>query len=641
MATNKYPVNPAMLISLEDPREVVKEDPYENITSDGEEEIEIQLRLEELEAQKRDLIERLKRKKESSAKHDPNFGDVQVPSSPGKLGPSSTNGHRSVGLDEEVNTETTTHPKRNRNELELAARLEREQTSSSDNIPGNTTPYFMERFRNSKKREEEKFEQHQRIMSTRVHTFGGMADTSDQVSINCDELETYSGLWICRRYIPQEQLDKTLHEIKILRLPKLFSKIRPPKFVEPQYSNWAVVGIISKKTDIKYTSTSPPKKYFKFTLTNFKLQIDVFVFGKEAVERYYNLRIGDIIALLNPEILPWRPSGKLNAIQSFNLRISHDYKCILEIGKSRDLGWCPEILHSQNKPCGAPINKSVEKACEYHREIQMRKTTSKRIELNSGYALGAPARTSSQPTLYSSREHTGSKSHASTAKGLISEQERFSVLPSWSEQHPQFGGGFTKKSGYFTNENAARAFFDEDFQNPDMLRNLESKRRKLADQNKDRKLARELSRYSKGGNGNTTIKYATSVKQLKEMKRTTQTALQNGFLQKLGFDPTHGNMSAVMNFNGNGFLKEDKKGDIKNSVKGEEDNKRWNKKETIVNDLISFRKSNVNLKTSKQEILRKRARREQAWRRIFGKRDEHGQPNQNGEHSSESELEIV
>lgn len=629
-----------MLLPLEDPREVVNEDPYENITSDGEEEAEIQLRLEELEAQKRDLIERLKRKKESSTKCDPNFGDVQVPSSPGKLGPLTTNGHRPMDLDEGVNIETTALPKRNRNELELAARLEKEQTSSSNNIPGNTTPYFMERFRNSKKREEAKFEQHQRLMSARVHTFGGMADTSDQVSISCDDLETYSGLWICRRYISQEQLDKTLYEIKILRLPKLFSKVRPPKFTEPQYSNWAVVGIISKKTDIKYTSTSPPKKYFKFTLTNFKLQIDVFVFGKEAVERYYNLRIGDIIALLNPEILPWRPSGKLNAIQSFNLRISHDYKCILEIGKSRDLGWCPEIIHSQNKPCGTPINKSVEKVCEYHREIQMRKTTSKRIELNSGYALGAPAKTSLQPTLYSSREHASGKSHISATENLVSEQERFSMLPSWSEQHSQFGGRFAKKSGYFTNENAAKAFFDEDFQNPDMLRNLESKRRKLADQNKERKLARELSRYSKGVNDGKTVTYDMSVKQLKEMRRTTQTALQSGFLQKLGFDPTHGNMAAVMNFNGNGFLREDKKDDAKSTVK-EDDDKRWNKKETIVNDLISFRKSNVNLKTSKQEILRKRAKREQAWRRIFGKDGEHGQPIRNGEHSSDSELEIV
>ncbi|CAD6618940.1 CEI_1a_G0025660.mRNA.1.CDS.1 [Saccharomyces cerevisiae] len=571
---------------MNDPREILAVDPYNNITSDEEDEQAIARELEFMERKRQALVERLKRKQEFMKPQDPNFEAIEVPQSP-------TKNRVKVGS-HNATQQGTKFEGSNINKVRLS------QLQQQPKPPASTTTYFMEKFQNAKKNEDKQIAKFESMMNARVHTFS--TDEKKYVPIITNELESFSNLWVKKRYIPEDDLKRALHEIKILRLGKLFAKIRPPKFQEPEYANWATIGLISHKSDIKFTSSEKPVKFFMFTITDFQHILDVYIFGKKGVERYYNLRLGDVIAILNPEVLPWRPSGRGNFIKSFNLRISHDFKCILEIGSSRDLGWCPIVNKKTHKKCGSPINISLHKCCDYHREVQFRGTSAKRIELNGGYALGAPTKVDSQPSLYKTKGENGFNIIKGTRKRLSEEEERLK-----------------KSSHNFTNSNSAKAFFDEKFQNPDMLANLDNKRRKIMETKKSTALSRELGKIMRRRESSGLEDKSAGERQ--KMKQTTESALQTGLIQRLGFDPTHGKISQV----------------LKSSVSGSEPkNNLLGKKKTVINDLLHYKKEKVILAPSKNEWFKKRSHREEVWQKHFGSKE-----TKETSDGSASDLEII
>ncbi|GCF00328.1 hypothetical protein ZYGM_002162 [Zygosaccharomyces mellis] len=564
---------------MKDPRELLDQDPYDVVTSEGEEENEIEAQIAEIERQKKDLLQRLNIKKSDPKPLDPNLSHVQIGSSPEKL---NSDISPLPIPQEESNYE-------NLNEL---------KAQSQEQIPANTTSFFIEKYSNSKRKQDSEVKAQEDLLSNRVHTFQGVKKQDKYKTISTNELEEYSNLWINKRYISKEEQRSIFANIKILRLSKLFAKVKPPKFNEPPYSNWAVIGLISNKGEIKFTSAATPKKYFKFTLTNFHYTIDTYIFGKEGVERYYNLRIGDVIAILNPQVLPWRPSGTKAHIKSFNLRISHKFDCILEIGASRDLGWCPMVNKSKNEPCKAPINKDKEDCCEYHREQKFRSTNAKRVELSGTYALGAPTRIDAQPALY--------------REGPSQKKLNYNIMLNGADKDSNKAiNPLDLNAKHFSNKNAAKAFFDEKFQNPEILKNLDNKRRKLSDNRKSNILNRELKK-----NFEVDIRHKSS-KEIDDIKHTTEAALGNSAMKNVGFDPTHGKIASV----------------LKHS-KSNSDKKPLTDKGSSVASLLSLKKDNVKLKPPKEILIKQKKRREKVWKEHFG-------PDGNDGDDSESDLEIV
>lgn len=564
---------------MEDPRELLDKDPYDVVTSEGEEENEIEAQIAEIERQKKDLLQRLDIKKSDPKPLDPNLSQIQIGSSPEKF----TSDTSPLPIPQEESSSE------NLNEL---------KAQSQEQIPANTTSFFIEKYSSSKRKQDSEIKAQEDLLSNRVHTFQGVKKQDKYKTISTNELEEYSNLWINKRYIPKEEQRSIFANIKILRLNKLFAKVKPPKFSEPPYSNWAVIGLISNKGEIKFTSTATPKKYFKFTLTNFHFTIDTYIFGKEGVERYYNLRIGDVIAILNPQVLPWRPSGTKAHIKSFNLRISHKFDCILEIGASRDLGWCPMVNKSKNEPCKAPINKDKEDCCEYHREQKFRSTNAKRVELSGTYALGAPTRIDAQPALY--------------REGPSQKKLNYNIMLNGADKDSNKAiNPLDLNAKHFSNKNAAKAFFDEKFQNPEILKNLDNKRRKLSDNRKSNILNRELKK-----NFEVDIRHKSS-KEVDDIKHTTEAALGNSAMKNVGFDPTHGKIASV----------------LKHS-KSNSDKKPLTDKDSSVASLLSIKKDNVKLKPSKEILIKQKKRREKVWKEHFG-------PDGNDGDDSESDLEIV
>ena len=607
---------------MDDPREPQNIDYYDNNSSDSNDERELQQQLEEIEAQKRDLEKRLKEKKERAKIFDPNFRGAQVPSSPVKKKPASkvdndAQKQRTNDHDQNIHFNTNTYEDR------LSAKLKREYSGEGDQLKSISHPtYFAEKFQRSKQEGKLAIQHYQDMMSTRVHAFNGIFEGKTFAPVVANEIDAFSNMWLKKRYIPVDELKKMLEDVKILRLSKLFAKVRPPKFTEPQYSNWATVGILSKKDDIKMTSSAKPQKYFKFTITDFKHNLDVYIFGKEGTEKYYNLRVGDIIAILNPEILPWRPSGKEQFIKSFNLRISHGYNCILEIGRSKDIGWCPEIIKNKNVACGTPINISTDRCCEFHREIQFRKTNSKRVDLTGNYALGAPMKAENQPMLY--RSSTGSfKSKSNIGQ--------YKMLPSWSQQNPQFYDPYGGKSRHFTSSSAAKAFFDEKYQNPDMLTNFENKKRKLMDSKKDSKIDKQLSRLLHKNTD--TVEGLKNENEARELKANTQHVLEGGLIQRLGFDPTHGKMATVLNHHSKGASTKDDKLPVRSQS--------LRKKNNDINDLMNFKKDKVILKPSKVAIMNRINRRENIYKETFKDDRRKSTASTAADMDSDSDLDII
>lgn len=646
-----------------DPRDIITADPYADLTSDEDEQIQIEKEIQEMERRKQDLLKRLEQKKVNSKKMDPNFEPIEVPRTPEKKKTTDSNfpthniNTTSFKLSSNDFKVTFNNGENNLNEINLKEKYSNESRS---NITKSTTSYFVNRFQDSKKREKLRIKAHESMMSSRVHTFGNNNNSKEYKPIAVNELETYSNLWISKRYIPEPQLKETLKNIKILRLNKLFAKVRPPKFEEPQYSNWITLGIISQKSEVKYTTSAEPQKYIKLTLTNLKQQIDVFIFGDSGVQKYITLRVGDIIAILNPEILPWKPSSiskGQNIIKSFNLKIAHNFNCILEIGKSRDLGYCPVWNKSSNSKCGNCIDISVEKCCEYHREVQMRSSNAKRPDLNGSFSLGAPTKVGIQPSIY--RESVSNR-NSSTNSGLQSNNIQIrssnnngnnSNAPSFNLMSRTVGYHYqneeeSRKKGitarYFSSSNAAKAFFDDNYHNPEAIKKqlINKKKRKMDEAIQSKKFDKMLKKMF---NKEIDLDERSSI-EIDRLRSTTESVLQSGIIQHIGFDPTHGKIATVLN------NKKLTSSSIKNEDNNSSDptifenpnphNDSKDGKKNVVKELLSFKKESVSLTPSAVHIVQRKKHRKAAWMEIFGIETDKQKPKRN-DIDSDSDLEII
>ncbi|SCU93494.1 LAME_0F03994g1_1 [Lachancea meyersii CBS 8951] len=556
----------------EDPRDVKGLDFYEVVTSDEEEDTKIQDQLKELERQSKDLQERLRLKEERRKNLSQLVRTkVEIPASPRKK---STEPVLSTIKPRE--STIIRHPRESDHNVA--------QKAPQSSNPANTTSYFLENFANVRKTEEQRVQHRDDLMNCRVHTFKGLKDSKPREPLLVDEKEQYTGCWITRRYVATAELDELFKDIKILRLPKLFGKVRPPKFSEPDYANWVATGIISFKSAVKLTSASKPAKYFKFTMTDFQHNLDVYVFGNKNVEKYYNLRSGDVIAILNPDILPWRPSTVSNdefsgqVVKSFNLSIRHNYDCILEIGTSKHLAFCQIYNKSTGKVCGSPINKSSTDRCEYHQEVRFRQINAQRIELNGSTPLRSPTKNGKKQALY----------------GNSTSKKKYALLPDKYAAQPQ--DRESQNTLYFSNPNYARAFFDDSYQNPDLLNNLENKRRKLRDTAKDKLLQTQIDK-AVGQKNAEAFKNKTHHEQ-RSMQQATEQALASGLVKGIGFDPTKGRMKDVLVHHRGGRASTDPKS-------------------SQVKEIMGFKKSNVDLAPSRQEQKKRMLRREQVWREHF------------------------
>lgn len=185
-----------------------------------------------------------------------------------------------------------------------------------------------------------------------------------------------SGEVLSRRYISKEALDQLLANKKVLRVQRLLAKVVAPDFSEPDYVNWCFVGVVVHKSEPK--SAVNLKKYMGLRVGNFVHSVDLMLFG-DAFHRYWKLRLGDVVAILNPTVKKF--SG------AFNLSLLDDLAAILEIGTLKHFGHCKSTSKLGDQ-CKHVVDTLKNTLCSYHEESKYKQGS--RMELHGSVKPKAP-----------------------------------------------------------------------------------------------------------------------------------------------------------------------------------------------------------------------------------------------------------
>lgn len=165
-----------------------------------------------------------------------------------------------------------------------------------------------------------------------------------------------SGETLSRRYLPAETVDKLLTNIKVLRVGKLLAKVVAPKYEEPTYVNWCFCGVVMHKSEPKTAVNN--KKYMLLRVGGFLHTVDVMLFG-DAFQRFWKVRTGDVIIVLNPTV---KKIGN-----SFNLSLLDDLNCVLEVGTLKHYAHCSATT-KEGKKCKNIVDSLQNVLCLFHEE---------------------------------------------------------------------------------------------------------------------------------------------------------------------------------------------------------------------------------------------------------------------------------
>ena len=220
--------------------------------------------------------------------------------------------------------------------------------------------------------------------------------------------EPFSSLHLSKRILPHDILTRTFSGKHIFLLPDLLSAVKSPDYLLPDIpeADHVVLAIIASKSNplthkgahkttiTEKTSLSEAAdseqnvngKYMVLTLTDLKWTVDLFLFST-GYTRFRKLTPGTVVALLNPDIMP-PPPGRADTGR-FSLKLSSSDDTVLEIGTSRDLGWCKSV-RKDGKQCESWIDKRHTEFCEFHVDAVVERTRRGRMEVQGMSAPFAP-----------------------------------------------------------------------------------------------------------------------------------------------------------------------------------------------------------------------------------------------------------
>ncbi|KAF8975432.1 hypothetical protein BGZ46_009132 [Entomortierella lignicola] len=144
--------------------------------------------------------------------------------------------------------------------------------------------------------------------------------------------------------------------------------------LEPE--NWVVAGVVGAKS--KQRMTAKKVKYCHFQLGDLQSSlINVFMFRDVMTRHYDKIRVGDVVAILNPKVLH-------QAERSGTLGVELDHPdCLLVLGTSADYGLCEAVKLNEEK-CGRLLNKRGSAYCNYHIMMATNKRRNQRGSLIAG-----------------------------------------------------------------------------------------------------------------------------------------------------------------------------------------------------------------------------------------------------------------
>ncbi|KAJ5793569.1 hypothetical protein N7457_000168 [Penicillium paradoxum] len=326
------------------------------------------------------------------------------------------------------------------------------------------------------------------------------------------KFESYSSLHLSTRVLPHSFLNRTLADKRVLRIPDLLKTVKGPAFELPEDidGDFVVFGIVASKSDprdkkstgnVTVKETNPyddglnnTNRYMAITLTDLKWTIDLFLFDT-AFPRYYKISEGTLIAILNPTIMP-PPKHKLDT-NRFSLSLSSSDDKVLEIGKARDIGFC-KSMRKDGKICQSWVDGRKTEFCDFHVDIQVRRTQGKRSGVNANTGMVGPGGASgSRLGLF----NEGKKRGDGYKKGLkhegpqyhLGSQSLYYVAPSRNRGAGRFGNNVI---GDAEDPFIASGMMGRGTENKE-----ERMRRRLAAQQQERDITQKLAAGRIGGVG--------------------------------------------------------------------------------------------------------------------------------------------
>lgn len=330
--------------------------------------------------------------------------------------------------------------------------------------------------------------------ASRSPTKPSSAKTSDSTTV----FEPFSGFHLTKRLLPHTTLTRTLDSRTLFTIPQLLKEVKGPHYDPPDLeSDYVVVGIIaSKSTPLthktqRHTASSNDdeadagrSKFMVLRLTDLKWEIDLYLFDT-GFSTFWKLTIGSVVAILNPDIMPPRNRDT----GAFSLKLTSSDDTVLEIGMARDLGFC-KAIKKDGKECAQWIDGRKTEFCEWHVSLQVEKAKRGRMEVNTmtGWG-GGGARKTGKFGMFGGG--TGVGKGQSKEDGLVRE------------------GIFRDRSIHETmyiapgaRPNAAKLLDEEDL-GVDWRGSgkAEAQRKRFAEKEKERELAKKLGEIGGGGIG--------------------------------------------------------------------------------------------------------------------------------------------
>ncbi|KAI5304182.1 hypothetical protein KEM56_006767 [Ascosphaera pollenicola] len=233
------------------------------------------------------------------------------------------------------------------------------------------------------------------------------------------KFEPFSGLHLSKRILPHSFMKRTLEGKTPMSIPYLLKHVKAPDFELPDTDGDCVIfGVIASKSsprdhkdkhqtqgevNMDDDGRNNTKKYMVLTLTDLEWSIDLFLFAT-AFPRYYKITPGTVVAILNPNIMA-PPADKVDT-GKFSLALNSSDDTVLEIGKAQDLGFCKSIK-KDGSVCDAWVDARKTEFCEFHIDLQVRKATAQRMEVNHAPGAFGPNGRSGPRTGFQGKGQTG------------------------------------------------------------------------------------------------------------------------------------------------------------------------------------------------------------------------------------------
>lgn len=196
--------------------------------------------------------------------------------------------------------------------------------------------------------------------------------------------DSFSSFHLSKRIIPQTVLAREFSGKKVMLIPDLLATCKAPDWSLPDVEEDIVLlGIIAGKSDPRaHKATSNSKsdsrsKYMVMTLVDLKWELSLYLFAT-GFDKFWKLDPGTVVAILNPNTMPPQKAdtGK------FSITINSSDTTVLEIGTSRDLGFC-KAVKKDGKTCDSWVDSRHTEFCEFHTNSALQKTLAGRMEVNT------------------------------------------------------------------------------------------------------------------------------------------------------------------------------------------------------------------------------------------------------------------